>query len=94
MIAGCSKTLVEQTELDLNGHSSFGNLIKIRFGWVMFQSRFCKKSYRIVHIQSSVKKKPHSDRHFYDNVSCTGTKNCIGFNSMSCAFFALVTFSF
>ena len=56
MIAGCSKTLVEQTELDLNGHSSFGNLIKIRFGWVMFQSRFCKKSYRIVHIQSSVKK--------------------------------------
>ena len=87
MIAGCSKTLVEQTELDLNRHSSFSNLTKIRFGWVMFQPRFCKKFYRLVHIQSS-------DRHFYDNVSCTGTKNCIGFNSMSCAFFALVTFSF
>ena len=93
MIAGCSKTLVEQTELDLDGHSSFGNLIKIRFGWVMFQPRFCKKSYRLVHIQSSVNMTTLRPS-FLRYVSCTGTKNCIGFNSMSCAFFALVTFSF
>ena len=54
MMAGCSKTLVEQTKLNLNRLSSFGNLTKLLFGWVMFQPRFCKRFYRLVHIQSSL----------------------------------------